>query len=80
MNYDAINSLASFAGIHPAAIAVAMIWALFWKGMGLWRAAELRQKYWFIAILLINTLGILEIFYLYFIARRYKVEVVEKTE
>jgi hypothetical protein len=55
-----------------------IIWSFTWKGLGLWKAAGLRQKYWFIAILILNTLGILEIIYIYFVARKYNVEVVEK--
>ncbi len=40
------------------------IWTLVWKGLALWRASHLNQKGWFIALLVINTLGILEIIYL----------------
>ena len=40
-------------------------WAVVWKGMALWRAAHKDQKWWFIAFLVINTLGILEILYIY---------------
>jgi methionyl-tRNA synthetase len=55
-----------------------LVWIITWKGFALWKAAELRQKGWFIAILLIQTLGLLEIVYIFFIAKRYKVEVVEQ--
>ena len=72
--------LASLAGIHPLIIAIVVVWSLIWKGFALWKAAGLRQKYWFIAILLINTLGILEIIYLFVVSRDYKVEIVEKNE
>ena len=57
-----------------------IIWTLVWKGLALWRAASLRQKPWFIALLVINTLGILEIIYLFFIAKKYEVEIVEETK
>ena len=77
---ESINLLANLAGVHPLFIALAIVWTLVWKGLALWRSAELGQKYWFIAILIINTLGILEIIYFFFVARKYKVEVVEKTE
>ena len=40
------------------------IWTLVWKGFGLWYAAEKKQKWWFIAILILNTLGLLPIIYL----------------
>lgn len=77
---ESINILANLSGVNPILIALAIIWSLIWKGLALWRSAELRQKYWFIAILLINTLGILEIIYYFFVAKKYKVEVVEKME
>lgn len=41
-----------------------LIWSLIWKGMALWRAAKKDQKYWYIALLILNTAGILEIVYL----------------
>lgn len=40
-------------------------WSLVWKALALWRAARSGSKPWFIAFLLINTVGILEILYLY---------------
>ncbi|MDP3875332.1 MAG: DUF5652 family protein [bacterium] len=75
---ESINILAEWAEANPLLIALAIVWTLVWKGLALWRSAELRQKYWFIAILLINTLGILEIIYLFLIAKNYRVEVIEK--
>lgn len=39
-------------------------WALIWKGIALWKAGRNNQMGWFIALLCINTLGILEIIYL----------------
>lgn len=75
---ESINGLAELIGIQPFWIFALIAWTFVWKGFALWRSAELRQKYWFIAILLINTLGILEIIYLFFVSRNYRVEVVEK--
>lgn len=46
-------------------VAALAVWSVFWKGMGLWRAARCGDKVWFVAILLVNTVGILEILYLY---------------
>ncbi|MBX4181618.1 DUF5652 family protein [Candidatus Parcubacteria bacterium] len=71
------NILSSLAGINPLIIFAVIVWTLIWKGMALWRAAGLQQKGWFIALLLINTVGLLEIFYLFF-TREYKVQVVKK--
>ncbi len=49
-----------------------LVWSLVWKGMALWKAARRGEKYWFIALLILNTVGILEIVYLIFIGRKPK--------
>ncbi len=38
------------------------------KGLALWRAARNNQSYWFVALLLVNSLGILPAIYLIFFA------------
>ncbi len=78
MNTESVKTLSALSGISPWLIVAAVVWTLIWKGLALWRSAELRQKWWFVALLLINTLGILEIVYLFLVTRGYKVEVVEK--
>jgi len=45
-------------------LAAAILWTIILKGYSLWYAARGSQKWWFIALLIINTLGILEIVYL----------------
>ncbi len=44
----------------------AFAWTIPWKAAALWRAARNKQIGWFIALILINTLGILEIVYIRF--------------
>jgi len=39
-------------------------WSLVWKGLALWKAAQKKEVRWFLAILILNTLGILPIIYL----------------
>ncbi|MBS3093647.1 hypothetical protein J4456_03665 [Candidatus Pacearchaeota archaeon] len=46
-------------------VAIIGIWAITWKGLALWKSARKNHLAWFIAILLINTIGILEILYIY---------------
>lgn len=41
-------------------------WELFWKGFGMWRAGRSNQFAWFVAILVLNTAGIVPIIYLLF--------------
>lgn len=45
------------------------IWSLFWKGYALWTAAKKDSKPWFVALLIINTMGILEILYIYIFSK-----------
>ena len=45
-------------------IIIAAVWTIVLKGFALWHAARGSQKWWFIALLVVNTLGILEIIYL----------------
>lgn len=49
-------------------IGILLIWTLIWKGLALWKSARNDQRYWFVALLLLNTLGILEILYLFVFA------------
>lgn len=50
----------------PTVLIIVMLWELIWKGFALWRSAKNGQKYWFIAVLIINSIGILPIIYLVF--------------
>ena len=49
---------------------VALAWALPWKGYALWTASKKGQKRWFIALILLNTFGILDIFYVFYVAKK----------
>ena len=48
-------------------IAGIALWTLPWKGVALWKAAHLGEKNWFVALLILNTLAILEIVYIFFV-------------
>lgn len=41
------------------------VWVLVWKAVALWKAAREGQRWWFAGLLVVNTLGILEILYIY---------------
>jgi hypothetical protein len=58
-------SLEMFVEQNPLLALVILVWILIWKGLALWRAAQKKSKWWFIAILVFNTVGILEILYLF---------------
>ena len=51
-------------------IVVAVAWTLYWKYHALWHAAKHDDKWWFVGLLVVNTLGILEILYLYYFSKK----------
>ncbi|MDP3244499.1 MAG: DUF5652 family protein [bacterium] len=53
---------------------ILVLWTLPWKGVALWKASKLNQKWWFVALLIINTVGILEILYIYVFSKMGKKE------
>lgn len=48
-----------------AGIFILILWEVFWKGIGLWKAAKRGDLTWFVAMFLINFFGIIPIFYLW---------------
>jgi hypothetical protein len=42
-----------------------ILWSFVWKGIALWKAARNSSKPWFVVLLILNTLGILEILYIF---------------
>lgn len=61
-----MDNLPVFLDVTNPFFYIIVIWSLIWKGIALWHAARNEQRAWFIALLLINTIGILEIIYLLF--------------
>jgi len=60
---------------NPVVIAILVLWTLPWKGVALWKAAKNSHKGWFVAILVINTLAILEILYIFYFSKKRKTEI-----
>lgn len=65
-------ALESYIGLQqslsPGLIALIVVlstWSLIWKGFALWKSARLFQPVWFIVLLVVNTVGILEILYIF---------------
>lgn len=57
-------------GNNPVLVFAILVWTIIWKGIALWRAAKLEQKNWFIIILVISSLGIIELVYLFGFAKK----------
>jgi len=56
-------------------IIILAIWTIPWKIYAVWLAAKHDRKKWFVALLLLNTIGILEIFFIFKILGKKWVEV-----
>lgn len=52
------------------ALVAFLIWTLFWKGPALWKSARRGDTAWFVTLLLLNTVGILDILYLFIFSRK----------
>lgn len=69
--------LALFAeslGVSPETfvfiVVIISVWELVWNGLALWRAGRNGDKWWFIIMLLVNDLGILEILYYFIFSKK----------
>jgi hypothetical protein len=51
-------------------IVIAVIWSGVWKAIALWRAGGNKHLVWYICIFIFNTLGILEIIYIFGFSRK----------
>jgi hypothetical protein len=55
-------------------ITLIVLWTIPWKAVALWKAARNDSKTWFIILLVLNTLGILEIIYIFMFSKKAKQE------
>ena len=62
-------NLAQMVTSNPDLIVLIALWALPWKGVALWKAARQKQPVWFIVMLIVNTLAILEILYIFIFSK-----------
>ena len=61
-------NLELFRGLSPLAMILVILliaWTGVWKAMALWKSARKGSVVWFIVLALVNTVGILEILYIY---------------
>jgi methionyl-tRNA synthetase len=55
--------------LDPTVLYALFVWGLLWKGLALWYSARNKQKKWFLALLIINSVGILSILYLFLFSK-----------
>ena len=49
---------------NPRYLIPIIIWTLIWKGISLWKCGRNNQLRWFLVLIVVNTLGLLEIIYI----------------
>lgn len=59
----------SWLGALGPVLLVLVLWSLFWKGLALWHSGRRGQPWWFVIMMVVNTVGILEIIYLFGVAK-----------
>lgn len=62
--------LEEFIADNLVLLIILMAWTLVWTGWALWKAARRADKLWFIVLLVVNTVGFLEILYIFFFSKR----------
>jgi hypothetical protein len=69
-NLDFLTNTYNIGGAVGLLMALALV-DLCLKGWGMWRAARMEKKYWFIALLIVNSVGILPIVFLLMTKQQY---------
>ena len=70
-SYDFGPWMMGIGAIGAIVILALAVLVLLLKGYSLWYAAKRDEKWWFIALLVINTMGILELVYLIFVVKKW---------
>ena len=65
----ALAPISQMLGIPLWAIILVSVWTFAWKGIALWKSARKNHLVWFVALLIINTMGILEILYIFLFSK-----------
>ena len=65
-----MDTIAQALQTNPYLLYAIVVWSGVWKAIALWHAARGNQLAWYVALVIINTLGVLEIIYLLFFRKR----------
>jgi predicted membrane protein len=60
-----LQGIAGSLGISVWLLVVIFVWSFVWKLLALWKSARKNHLIWFIVMGIANTMGILEILYIY---------------
>lgn len=62
---DYLSEISTQLGISAWLLIVIIIWSIFWKILALWKSARKGNPIWFVVLFFFNTIGIIEILYIY---------------
>lgn len=62
---DYITTILNQLGIPIWVFTIIMVWSTIWKMIALWKSARKGSAIWFVILALFNTVGILEILYIF---------------
>lgn len=65
-----MNNIIQILNPYSPILYLLIVWSIIWKGIALWHSARNKQLVWYIAILIVNTIGVLEIVYLIFFKKK----------
>lgn len=68
--YINIMGYSSLSAGFLSTVLVLAVWSIIWKGIALWKAARNNSTAWFVVMLIVNTVGILEIIYVFFFSKK----------
>jgi len=69
-----METLIMLADNYPWLLYLIIAWSILWKALALWHAARSSQLVWYIVLLFVNTVGLLEILYLVFFRKKNQVK------
>jgi Family of unknown function (DUF5652) len=67
-NWVSIRAMPCIHALAPV-LPLLLLWEGFWKGLALWHSGRRGQPWWFVMLLVVNTVGILPIIYLFAVAK-----------
>ncbi|XOB40955.1 MAG: DUF5652 family protein [Candidatus Nealsonbacteria bacterium] len=69
-----MDELTLFLLANPWIIFLITLWTLPWKVVALWRAVKNNHRKWFVVLIVLNTLAVLEILYIFVFSKRKRPE------
>jgi hypothetical protein len=70
--FDYVNQVMNLNGIYLILFVIMLIWSAIWKYIALWKSGRNNHLVWFIIFALVNTVGILEILYIFVFSKMKK--------